>query len=159
MTISTNNPFPKVAIKVVNKDEISDANSGDLFGKGTSVLFGVPGAFTPTCSAAHLPGYVVHADAIKAKGVDRIVCMSVNDAFVMKAWGASAHAEELTMLADGNAELTAALGLEMDGTGFGMGKRCKRFAMIIKDGVVQDLFVEAPGKFEVSAAEYVMEKL
>lgn len=159
MTIQVNDKFPSVGIKVVNSGEMADANTGELFANGKSVIFGVPGAFTPTCSQAHLPGFVVQADAIKAKGVERIVCMSVNDAFVMKAWGEASNAENLTMLADGNADLTKALGLEMDGSGFGMGTRCKRFAMIVEDGTVTGVFVEQPKEFEVSKAEYVLEQL
>lgn len=159
MTIQANEKFPAVDIKVVNNGEMADANTGELFANGKTVLFGVPGAFTPTCSQAHLPGFVVQADAIKEKGVDRIVCMSVNDAFVMKAWGEASNAEALTMLADGNADLTKALDLEMDGSGFGMGTRCKRFAMIVEDGTVTGVFVEQPKEFEVSKAEYVLEQL
>jgi peroxiredoxin len=123
------------------------------------VLFAVPGAFTPTCSMAHLPGYVVHANSIKAKGVDTIACVSVNDAFVMDAWGQNKNAEELLMLADGNGDLTAALGLTMDGSGFGLGQRSQRYAMIVENGTVTKLSVEAPGKLEVSAAEAILEAL
>ncbi len=159
MSIQANSNFPAVDVKIVVDGETKDVNTSELFAQGKSVLFGVPGAFTPTCSQAHLPGYVVQADEIKAKGVARIVCMSVNDAFVMKAWGESSNAEALTMLADGNADLTKALGLEMDGSGFGMGTRCQRFAMIIEDGKVSEVFVEKPKEFEVSKAEYVLEKL
>lgn len=159
MTIQANDAVPAVDVKTVVKDEMGDANTGELFASGKTVLFGVPGAFTPTCSKAHLPGYVVHADAIKDKGVDRIVCMSVNDAFVMKAWGDASNASELVMLADGNADLTKAMGIEMDGSGFGMGLRCKRFAMIIEDGKATGVFIEGPGEFEVSKAEYVLEQL
>ncbi|MGX5175524.1 redoxin family protein [Aliikangiella sp. IMCC44653] len=159
MTIQANSQVPAVDVKVVVAGEMQDINTGELFGSGKSVLFGVPGAFTPTCSEAHLPGYVVLADQIKAKGVERIVCMSVNDGFVMKAWGAASNAQELTMLADGNAEFTAALDLALDASGFGMGKRCKRFAMIIDNGTITHVFEEAPKEFEVSKAEYVLEKL
>ncbi len=123
------------------------------------VLFGVPGAFTPTCSQAHLPGYVVQADKLKAKGADEIICMSVNDAFVMDSWGQDKNAEELTMLGDGNAEFTEALGLEMDGSGFGLGKRCQRFAMIVDNGVVTTVAVEAPGQLDVSTAESMLAAL
>tara|TARA_B100000927_G_scaffold262246_1_gene233004 strand:- start:1042 stop:1473 length:432 start_codon:yes stop_codon:yes gene_type:complete len=131
----------------------------DIFAGKKVVLFAVPGAFTPTCSMAHLPGYVVHADSIKAKGVDTIACVSVNDAFVMDAWGQNKNAEELLMLADGNGDLTAALGLTMDGSGFGLGQRSQRYAMIVEDGTVTKLSVEAPGKLEVSAAEAILESL
>ena len=123
------------------------------------VLFAVPGAFTPTCSQAHLPGYVANADEIKAKGVDSIVCVAVNDAFVMDAWGADGNAGELVMAGDGNGDFTAALGLEMDGRGFGLGTRSERYAMIVDDGVVTKLAVEAPGAFEVSKAEAILEAL
>ena len=132
----------------------------EVFGSGRSVLFAVPGAFTPTCSARHLPGFVEKADAIRAKGVDRIASVSVNDAFVMQAWGEQAGAgEAVMMLADGNGEFARALGLTMDGTGFGMGERSQRYAMVIEDGRVTALDVEAPGAFEVSSAEHVMTRL
>ena len=118
----------------------------------------MPGAFTPTCSAAHLPGFVVNVDAIKAKGVDTVVCMAVNDAFVMAAWGKAQNAEHILMLADGNADLTRALGLELDGTGFGMGTRRKRFAMIVNNGVVELLNVDA-ATLEKSTAEVILSAL
>jgi peroxiredoxin len=124
------------------------------------VLFSVPGAFTPTCRARHLPGFVDHAAEIRAKGVDRIVCMAVNDVFVMAAWGKSANVgDKIVMAADGNAEFAKALGLELDATGFGMGVRSQRFALIAEDGVVKALDVEAPGEFRVSSAEYVLGQL
>ena len=132
---------------------------GDLFEGKKVVLFAVPGAFTPTCSNAHLPGYVVKADELKAKGVDSIICLSVNDAFVMDAWGKDKNAEQLMMVADGNGEFTKALGLEMDGSGFGLGTRSQRYAMIVDDGTVSKLSVEEPGKLEVSAAEAILEAL
>ena len=132
---------------------------GDLFGGKKVVLFAVPGAFTPTCSNAHLPGYVVKADELKAKGVDNIVCLSVNDAFVMDAWGKDKNAEQLLMVADGNGDFTKALGLEMDGSGFGLGTRSQRYAMIVDDGKVTKLAVEEPGKLEVSAAEAILDSL
>ena len=133
-------------------------STADIFDGKKVVLFAVPGAFTPTCSMAHLSGFVVHVDAIKAKGVDTVACMSVNDVFVMHAWGQSANAEHLMMLADGNAEFTAALGLELDGTGFGVGKRSQRFAMVVDDGVVSMLNVDA-GALEGSSAEAVLAAL
>ena len=123
------------------------------------VLFAVPGAFTPTCSQAHLPGYVAKADEIKAKGVDAIVCLAVNDAFVMDAWGKDKNAEALVMAGDGNGDFTKALGLEMDGSGFGLGTRSQRYAMVVDDGVVTKLAVEAAGAFEVSKAEAILEAL
>jgi peroxiredoxin len=133
--------------------------TGELFGGKKVVLFSVPGAFTPTCSAKHLPGFVERADEILGKGVDTIACMAVNDVFVMHAWGKSAKADRILMLADGNGEFTRALGLELDATGFGMGQRSQRFALVADDGVVSDLFVESPGEFRVSSAEYVLAKL
>ena len=127
-----------------------------LFNDKKVVLFAVPGAFTPGCSMTHLPGFVVNADKIKAKGVDSIVCMSVNDAFVMDAWGKSQNAEALTMLADGNGEFTAKLGLELDGTGFGLGHRSQRFAMIVENGTVTQLNVEEGPGIDASSAETIM---
>ena len=159
MTIEKNQALPSTDVKAVINGEIEDANTADLMGKGKTVLFGLPGAFTPTCSQSHLPGYVVQFDALKAKGVDRVICMSVNDGFVMKAWGEASNAENLIMLADGNGDFAQALGLEMDASGFMMGSRCKRFAMIIEDGVVTGVFVEAPKEFEVSSAEYILTQL
>ena len=123
------------------------------------MLFAVPGAYTPTCSQAHLPGFVVNADAIKAKGVDDIVCVSVNDAFVMDSWGSDKNADQLLMVGDGNGDFAKALGLEMDGSGFGLGTRSQRYAMIVDDGVVTKLNVEAAGEFEISSAEAVLEAL
>ena len=123
------------------------------------VLFAVPGAFTPTCSAAHVPGFVVNADKILAKGVDAIVCLSVNDAFVMSAWGQSQNAEALVMAADGNGEFTQAMGLTLDGSGFGLGHRSSRYALIAEDGKITTLNAEQGGAFEVSSAEQILEAL
>jgi len=159
MSIQINDAIPSVAVKIVEKGETRDIDSAALLAEGKSVIFGLPGAFTPTCSAAHLPGFVVKADEIKAKGVERIVCLSVNDAFVMKAWGEASHAEEIIMLADGNADLTKALGLDFDVSAAGMGTRCQRFAAIVENGKVSQIFVEAPKQFEVSSADYVLAKL
>lgn len=159
MTIQANDQIPSASVKVVVGGEANEVNTSEYFATGKSVIFGLPGAFTPTCSQAHLPGFVVQADAIKAKGVDKIVCMSVNDAFVMGAWANSSNAEEIVMLADGNCEFSKALGLDFDGSGFGMGQRCKRFAAIIENGVVSDIFVENPGEFEASSAENVLKNL
>jgi peroxiredoxin len=131
----------------------------ELFKGKKVVLFALPGAFTPTCSTSHLPGFVVNADKIKAKGVDEVICLSVNDAFVMHAWGKAQNAEELHMVADGNADFAKAVGLELDLTTRGMGVRLQRFAMIVEDGVVTHINVEAPGKFEISSAEKMMELL
>ncbi len=144
---------------------MTDAGPGavsteDLFGGKKVVLFSVPGAFTPTCSMNHVPGFVDHADEILAKGVDTIACMAVNDIFVMDAWGKDRNVgDKISMLADGNGEYASALGLEMDATGFGMGMRGQRFAIIVDDGVATHVAVEEPGKFEVSSAESVLANL
>ncbi len=159
MTIQVNDAIPSSKVKIVVGGEASEVDTAELFANGKSVIFGLPGAFTPTCSKAHLPGFVVNADTIKEKGVDRIVCMSVNDAFVMGAWGASSNASELTMLADGNCEFSTALGLDFDGSGFGMGQRCQRFAAIVDGGKVTHVFVEGPGEFKVSSAENILKNL
>ena len=159
MSIQAGDKIPDVTLKFMGEKGPQDITTGDIFNGKKVVLFAVPGAFTPGCSLTHLPGYVVHADTIKAKGVDSIVCMSVNDAFVMDAWGKSQNAEQLLMLADGNAELTAALGLEMDASGYGMGKRSQRFALIAEDGVVSFIAVEPAGGVDVSAAEKIIEQL
>ena len=131
----------------------------ELFAGKTVVLFSVPGAFTPTCSAKHLPGYVEQAQALADKGADTVACMAVNDVFVMDAWGQDKNADALLMVGDGNGEFTKALGLEMDGSSFGLGTRSQRYAMIVDDGVVTKLNVEAPGQFEVSSAEAILEAL
>ena len=156
MTIQVGDKIPQATMKVMGEKGPQDMTTDDLFAGKKVVLFALPGAFTPTCSAAHLPGYVANADKIKAKGVDSVVCLSVNDAFVMSAWGADKNAEELIMLADGNGDFTSAVGLEMDGSAFGLGKRSQRYAMIAEDGVVTALNVEALGAFEVSAADAIM---
>jgi len=132
----------------------------ELFDGKKVALFSVPGAFTPTCSAQHLPGFVDNADAIKAKGVDTIACMAVNDAFVMSAWGADRNVgDKVLMLGDGNAELTKAMGLELDASGFGLGTRGQRFSMIVDNGVVKNLNIEEGGAFEKSKAEVILEQL
>lgn len=160
MTISKGDKIPNVDVTLATADGPQKTNTADVLGRGAVALFAVPGAFTPTCSARHLPGYVDKAAELKARGIDKIVCMSVNDAFVMKAWGQAQNAlGVIDMVADGNGDFTRALGLELDARGFGMGERSKRFAAIIKDGVVKDLFVEAPGAFEVSSADYMLGKL
>ena len=139
---------------------IEDLSTDTLFGGKTVVLFAVPGAFTPTCSVKHLPGFVAHSADIKGKGVDTIACLSVNDAFVMDAWGKDQQADgKVLMLADGNGELTGKLGLEMDGSAFGLGTRSQRYAMVVKDGTVAALHVAEPGAFEVSSAEAVIKAL
>ena len=158
MSIKVGDKVPSGMFTVMGAEGPTGISTADIFKGKKVVLFAVPGAFTPTCSMAHLPGFVVHVDDIKAKGVDAVACMSVNDVFVMHAWGQSANAEHLMMLADGNAEFTSALGLELDGTGFGMGKRSQRFAMIVDDGVVSMLNVDA-GALEGSSAEAVLAAL
>lgn len=150
--------LPEGTLSQLTKDGMVNHNVKELFAGKKVVLFAVPGAFTPTCSEAHLPGYVVQADKLKEKGVDIIACVAVNDAFVMKAWGEAQNASELMMLADGDASFTKALGLEMDTAGFG-GVRSQRYSMIIEDGVVTTLNVEAPKSFEVSKVEAILEAL
>ena len=159
MAIQEGAQLPAATMHTMQEGKPTPVTTDDLFANKKVVVFAVPGAFTPTCSMAHLPGYVIHSDAIKAKGVDSIVCLSVNDAFVMGAWGDNANAEELLMVGDGNGDFTQALGLEMDGSGFGLGKRSQRYAMIVDNGTVTKLAVEAPGKLEVSAAEAILEAL
>ena len=159
MTVKVGDKVPAATMKVMGAQGPADLTSAELFAGKKVVLFAVPGAFTPTCSAAHLPGFVVNADKIKAKGVDTIVCLSVNDAFVMDAWGKDKNAEELVMAADGNGDFTKAMGLELDGSGFGLGQRSQRYAMIVEDGVVTTLNVEPGPGFEASSAEKIMEAL
>ena len=159
MAIQEGDRLPDAKLHVMADGRPTAVTTSELFGGKKVVLFAVPGAFTPTCSEAHLPGFVVNADKIKAKGVDSIVCVAVNDAFVMDAWGKDRNAEELVMAGDGNADFTKAIGLEMDGSGFGLGNRSQRYAMVVDDGVVTTLAVEAPGAFEVSKAEAVLEAL
>ena len=160
MTIKVGDKLPSITLKYMNKDGMQTATTDDLFKGKKAVLFGLPGAFTPTCSAKHLPGFVTHAEDLKKKGVDVIACLSVNDAFVMDAWGKAQNAgDKVLMLADGNAEFAEATGLTMDGTGYGMGLRTSRWAMVLEDGKVKALNVEAPGAFEVSSAEAVMKAL
>ncbi|GIU01764.1 peroxiredoxin [Shewanella morhuae] len=156
--IAQGQKLPAVTLNQLTKDGMVTHQVSELFAGKKVVLFAVPGAFTPTCSEAHLPGYVVLADEFKAKGVDLIACVAVNDAFVMKAWGEAQNASELMMLADGDASFTKALGLEMDTAGFG-GIRSQRYSMIIEDGVVTLLNVEAPNAFEASKAEVVLAAL
>ena len=160
MTIAVGDAIPAMKIMEGTAEGPKELDTGAFFAGRTVVLFGVPGAFTPTCSAKHLPGFVEHFDAIKAKGVDAIACMAVNDAFVMKAWGKDQGAlDKVTMIADGSAAFTKALGLELDLTARGLGMRCQRFALIAKDGKVTHIGVEAPGAFEVSSAEAVLAAL
>jgi peroxiredoxin len=159
MSIQVGETLPNTTLKTMGAEGPVDISINDIFSGKKVVLFAVPGAFTPGCSMAHLPGYVVNADKIKAKGVDTIVCMSVNDAFVMDAWGKAQNAEELLMLADGNGEFTKAIGMEMDASGFGLGMRCKRIAMIVDNGVVSHVAIEPPGGIVETAAEKILELL
>ncbi len=160
MAIQVGDRIPDVTLKTMKDGKIQDVKTGDLFGGRKVVLFSVPGAFTPTCSAKHLPGFVGKADAIKAKGVDEIACVSVNDVFVMGAWAEAQNAgDKVTLLADGNGELAKAIGLDFDGSNFGMGTRSQRFAAVVDNGEVTLLNVEAPGKFEVSDADTVLAAL
>lgn len=156
MSIQVGDTIPPCTMKVMGAEGPQDISTDEIFGGKKVVMFAVPGAFTPGCSITHLPGYVVNADKIKAAGVDSIVCMAVNDAFVMDAWGKAQNAEEIMMLADGNGEFTTALGLELDGSGFGLGHRSQRFAMIVDNGVVSHLNVEAGPGVDVSSAETMM---
>lgn len=159
MSIQVGDKIPAVNFKVMTAEGPKDMSSKQVFDGKKVVFFAVPGAFTPGCSLTHLPGFVVSADVIKDKGVDTIACMSVNDAFVMGAWGQAQNAEEILMLADGNGEFTAAIGMELDASGFGMGARAKRFGMIVEDGTVTHLAIEAPGEIKVSSAEAILELL
>lgn len=159
MAIQAGDKIPSCTLSVMGEKGPEDMTTEAIFAGKKVVLFAVPGAFTPGCSLTHLPGFVVNADKIKAKGVDSIVCLSVNDAFVMGAWGESQNAEELIMLADGNAELTAALGLELDGSGFGMGTRSLRYAMIVDDGTVTAFNLETGPGILTSSAEAILAAL
>ncbi|MBT0667559.1 peroxiredoxin [Novosphingobium profundi] len=159
MTIAVGDKFPDVKLMKAGEAGPEPIQTGDYFAGKKVAFFSVPGAFTPTCSAKHLPGFVDKAEDLKAKGIDEIACTAVNDAFVMGAWGKASGSSEVTMLADGNADLVKAMDLTMDGSGFGMGTRGQRFSMIVNDGVVEQINVEAPGTFEVSSAEYMLGKL
>lgn len=160
MTISAGDRMPEGNFGIMSADGPGSISTEELCAGKKVVLFAVPGAFTPTCSMSHLPGYIEHAGALKAKGVDTIACMAVNDVFVMDAWGKDRSAgADVLMLADGNGDITQALGLELDASGFGMGQRSQRFALVIDDGIVSQVHVEAPGEFKVSAAEAVLNSL
>jgi len=160
MAIKAGDKIPSVKLKYMNDKGMQEISTDDLFKGKKVVVFALPGAFTPTCSAKHLPGYVQNADAIKAKGVDTIACISVNDAFVMNAWGKDQKSDgKVMMLADGNGDFTRAVGLELDATGFGMGKRSQRYAMVVDDGKVTKLAVEQGPGLDVSAAEKIMAQL
>jgi peroxiredoxin len=159
MTIQTGDKLPDTSITIATADGPQPTTTGEFFGGKKVALFAVPGAFTPTCSARHLPSFVEKAADLKAKGIDEIACISVNDPFVMGAWNERDGSSDITMLADGNGELTDALGLTMDGAKFGMGKRSQRYSMVVNDGVVEQLNVEGPGEYSVSGAEYMLERL
>jgi glutaredoxin/glutathione-dependent peroxiredoxin len=160
MTIKVGDKVPAVKVKQMTPEGMKDIDTGDFFKGKKVVLFALPGAFTPTCSAKHLPGFVEKAAEIKGKGVDAIACLSVNDAFVMNAWGKEQKADgKVQMLADGNGDFTRAMGLELDGSGYGLGKRSQRYAMIVDNGTIKALNVEKPGSFEVSSAEAILKAL
>jgi peroxiredoxin len=160
MAIKAGERMPAGKFKIMGESGPQDLTTAQLFDGKRVVLVSVPGAFTPTCSAKHLPGFITQSTALRAKGIDTIACMAVNDVFVMNAWGKSAGAgDQVSMLADGNGEYSRALGLEMDATGFGMGKRGQRFAIVVDNGVATQVNVEAPGEFKVSAAEYLLGQL
>ena len=159
MTIQVGDRLPDVPLTLAGPDGPQPTTSSDYFAGKRVALFAVPGAFTPTCSARHLPSYVEKAQELKAKGVDEIACISVNDAFVMARLGRARRLDDITMIADGNGEFTDALGLAMDGSKFGMGQRSQRYSMIVNDGVVEQLNVEAPGEYRASSAEHMLDQL
>jgi peroxiredoxin len=159
MTITVGERLPDATLVRVTPDGPEQLATTDFFAGRTVALFAVPGAFTPTCSARHLPGFVENLDALKAKGVDEIACTAVNDAFVLAAWAKSAGADGITMLADGNGDFAKAIGLDVDSSRFGMGTRSQRYAMLVEDGVVKQLEVEAPGEFRVSSAPHLLSLL
>lgn len=160
MTIKAGDRIPEGKLKQMGPDGPMNVTATELLGRGRVVLFSVPGAFTPTCDAKHLPGFIEKASALRDRGVDRLVCLAVNDVFVMNAWGKSAGSgDKVVMAADGNGDYTRALGLELDARGHGMGMRGQRFALVIEDGVVRQVHVEAPGEFKVSSAEHILAEL
>ena len=160
MAISVGDSIPDVKLMTMTDEGPRPVQSGDVLGKGKVVLFAVPGAFTPTCSDHHLPGFVLRADDLRAKGVDAVACIAVNDVFVMGAWGQSQNTgDSVLMLADGNGAFAAEMGLEMDGSGFGLGTRSQRYAAILEDGVVTELMVESAPGLDVSSADSVLAKL
>ena len=159
MAVQVGDKIPEASVKIMSDQGPKDLSTAEMFAGKKVVLFALPGAYTPTCSAAHLPGFVVNADKIKEKGVDSIICLSVNDPFVMASWGAEKNAEELIMAADWNADFTSAMGLEMDGSAFGLGKRSQRYSLVAEDGVITALNVEEGPNFEVSSADYIMNAL
>ncbi len=160
MTVQVGDSIPSATLNIMTADGPSAITTDDIFKGKTVALFGVPGAFTPTCSAQHLPGFVANADALKAKGVDSIVCLAVNDAFVMGAWGKDQNVgDKVTLVADGSAAFTKAAGLELDLTERGLGLRCQRFSMVVDDGVVKSLNIDPAGTFEATSAEKILEQL
>jgi glutaredoxin/glutathione-dependent peroxiredoxin len=159
MTIQKGDRLPDVPLSIGTADGPKPTTSGEYFAGKRVALFAVPGAFTPTCSARHLPSYVEKAGELKAKGIDEIACISVNDPFVMAAWGKADGSPDITMLADGNGEFAEAVGLTMDGSKFGLGKRSQRYSMVVDDGVVEQLNVEAPGEYRASSAETMLDQL
>ena len=160
MSIKVGDKIPAMSLKTRTADGIQEVKTDELFGGKTVVLFAVPGAFTPTCSAKHLPGFVTKAADLRGKGIDKVACVAVNDAFVLQAWAQQSGAEgKVTMLADGNGDFAEALGLTMDGSKFGMGKRGQRWSAIVDDGVVKELNVEEPGAFSVSSADFMLAQL
>ncbi len=159
MTIAVGDKLPDVKLVKSTEAGPEAVQSADYFKGKRVALFSVPGAFTPTCSAKHLPGYVEKAADLKAQGIDEIACTAVNDPFVMGAWNKASGSDDLTMLADGNGDLAEALGLTMDGSAYGLGKRGQRYSMVVNDGVIEQLNIEAPGDFKVSSAEHMLEQL
>jgi peroxiredoxin len=159
MTIQAGDRLPDVPLTIATAEGPKPTTSGEYFAGKRVALFAVPGAFTPTCSARHLPSYVDKAGDLKSQGVDEIACISVNDPFVMAAWGQRDGSEDIIMLADGNGAFSDAVGLSFDGSKFGMGKRSQRYSMIVNDGVVEQLNVEAPGEYRASSAEYMLDQL
>jgi glutaredoxin/glutathione-dependent peroxiredoxin len=159
MTIKVGDPLPTAKFKHLTDDGLAEISSDELFGKGKSILFAVPGAFTPTCSNQHLPGFVANMEAIRAKGVERVACLSVNDPFVMKAWGERDGSPDVAMVSDWDGAFTKALGLDTDASPAGLGLRSKRFAMVIENGIVAKLSVEEERGLNVSAAEAILDDL
>jgi peroxiredoxin len=159
MTIQVGDKLPDVPLAIGTPEGPKPTSSGEFFSGKKVALFAVPGAFTPTCSARHLPSFVDKAGDLKAKGIDEIACISVNDPFVMRAWGERDGSDDIVMLADGNGQFADAIGLEMDGSKFGMGKRSQRYSMVVDDGTVEQLNVEAPGEYRASSAEHMLEQL
>lgn len=159
MTIAVGEKLPDVKLMKAGAEGPEAVQSSDYFKGKRVALFSVPGAFTPTCSAKHLPSYVEKAGDLKAKGVDEIACTAVNDAFVMGAWGKAAGSDDVTMLGDGNGDFAQALGLTMDGSGFGLGQRGSRWSMVVNDGTVEQLNIEGPGEYKVSSAEHMLDQI